>query len=318
MNHQPPLPTYTDVEEAARRIATLIHRTPILTNAGVDNLLEAQVFFKCENFQRVGAFKFRGACNAVFSLEDEHIRNGVATHSSGNHAAALALAAKLRGVPAFVVMPLNSSSVKIEAVKSYGAEIIFCEPTLEARESMLEQVVARTNASFVHPYNNRFVIAGQATAAKELCESVPGLDMLIAPVGGGGLLSGSALSTRALSPVAMMLGAEPEGADDAARSLREGRIIPAENPQTIADGLRTSLGSLTFEIIKSNVHAIHTAPDSAIIDAMRLIWQRMKIIVEPSSAVPLAILLFNKIATKGKRIGIILSGGNVDLDHLPW
>ena len=318
MNHQLPLPTYTEVEEAAKRIAPFIHRTPTLTNVGIDNLLEAQVFFKCENFQKVGAFKFRGACNAVFSLDDECIRNGVATHSSGNHAAALALAAKYRGVPAFVVMPSNSSSVKIEAVKSYGAEIIFCEPTLEARESTLEQVVARTNASFIHPYNHPFVIAGQATAAKELLESVPELDMLIAPVGGGGLLSGSALSAHALSRETIVLGAEPEGADDAARSMREGRIIPSDNPQTIADGLRTSLGSLTFEIIKSNVHAIHTVPDSAIINAMRLIWQRMKIIVEPSSAVPLAILLDNKIATKGKRIGIILSGGNVDLDHLPW
>ena len=318
MNHQLPLPTYTDIEEAAQRIAPFIHRTPTLTNAGIDNLLEAQVFFKCENFQKVGAFKFRGACNAVFSLDDECIRNGVATHSSGNHAAALALAAKHRGVPAFVVMPTNSSSVKIEAVKSYGAEIIFCEPTLEARESTLEQVVASTNASFIHPYNNPFVIAGQATAAKEVLESVPELDMLIAPVGGGGLLSGSALSAHALSRETIVLGAEPEGADDAARSMREGRIIPSDNPQTIADGLRTSLGSLTFEIIKSNVHAIHTVPDSAIIYAMRLIWQRMKIIVEPSSAVPLAILLVNKIATKGKRIGIVLSGGNVDLDHLPW
>ena len=318
MNHQLPLPTYPDVEEAAPRIAPFIHRTPTLTNAGIDNLFEAQVFLKCENFQKVGAFKFRGACNAVFSLDDECIRNGVATHSSGNHAAALALAAKYRGVPAFVVMPTNSSSVKIEAVKSYGAEIIFCEPTLEARESTLEQVVARTNASFIHPYNNPFVIAGQATAAQELIESVPELDMLIAPVGGGGLLSGSALSAHALSRETIVLGAEPEGADDAARSMREGRIIPSDNPQTIADGLRTSLGALTFEIIKSNVHAIHTVPDSAIIYAMRLIWQRMKIIVEPSSAVPLAILLVNKIATKGKRIGIILSGGNVDLDHLPW
>lgn len=276
------------------------------------------MFFKCENFQKVGAFKFRGACNAVFSLSETETKKGVATHSSGNHAAALTLAARMRGSTAYIVMPKTAPVVKKQAVEGYGARITFCEPTLQSRESTLEKVVAETGATFIHPYNDYRIIAGQATAALELLEAFPDLDLVMTPVGGGGLLSGTALTVSSLSPKTAVFGAEPEGADDACRSLKEGKIIPSANPKTIADGLLTSLGDKTFPIIQKYVKQILIASDDAIVAAMRYIWERMKIIVEPSAAVPLAALLEKRASISGKRIGIILSGGNVDLSNLPW
>ncbi len=310
--------TINEIREAARRITHYIHRTPVLTCSAIDDQAGCNLFFKCENFQKVGAFKMRGATNAVFSLSDDNVAKGVATHSSGNHAQALALAARLRGVPAYVVMPTSAPEVKRLAVAGYGAEIIDCEPTLQAREETLNKVVERTGAVFVHPYNNEKIIAGQGTAALELLEDQPNLDVVMAPVGGGGLLSGTALATRALAPDARIIAAEPSGADDAARSFAAGHIIPSVHPNTVADGLLTSLGELTFPIILDHVEIIWTVDDAAIIAAMRLIWERMKIIVEPSSAVCLAALLQHKGEMKDFNIGIIISGGNVDLDHLPW
>ena len=309
---------FSDITAAADRIASLVHRTPVLTCSAIDERVGARLFFKCENFQKVGAFKMRGASNAVFSLTDEEAARGVATHSSGNHAQALALAAKLRGVPAFVVMPRGAPAVKRNAVAGYGAEIIECEPTLAARESTLEQVVQRTGATFIHPYDNERIIAGQGTAALELLQEIPDLDVVMAPVGGGGLLSGTALTTAALAPDARVIAAEPKGADDAARSLAAGRIIPSVNPDTVADGLLTSLGELNFPIIQKHVSAIWTVADDRILDALRLIWERMKILIEPSSAVCLAAALDNRQELAGRRVGIIISGGNVDLDRLPW
>ncbi|GAB4379139.1 MAG: pyridoxal-phosphate dependent enzyme [Calditrichia bacterium] len=281
-------------------------------------MVGARVFFKCENFQKVGAFKFRGAGNAIFSLSEEEAQRGVATHSSGNHAAAVSLAARIRNIPAYIVMPRTAPEVKKRAVGGYGGQIIFCEPTLASREQTLEQVVKDTGAVFIHPYNNEKVIAGQGTAALEFLQVVEDLDYLLAPVGGGGLISGSALTAQELSPRTRVVGVEPAGADDAWRSLKEGRIIPSVNPQTVADGLLTSLGTLTFPIIQKYVDQIVTVEDNRIIQAMRLIWERMKIIVEPSAAVPLAALLDGKLKVSGKRVGIIISGGNVDLEKLPW
>jgi threonine dehydratase len=281
-------------------------------------MVGASLFFKCENFQKAGAFKIRGACNAVLSLSDAEASRGVATHSSGNHAAALALAARWRAVPAYVVMPENASNIKKRAVAAYGANIFFCKPTLEAREETLARVVDSTGAAFVHPYNDVRVIAGQGTASLELCEDVPGLDAVTAPVGGGGLLSGTALAVSAVSSKTKIIGAEPEQADDAYRSLLAGRIVPSGNPQTIADGLRTSLGDLTFAVIQKHVEHIVTASEEEITEAMRIVWERMKIIIEPSAAVPLAALLTMRMDLSGKRVGVILSGGNVDLDMLPW
>lgn len=295
-----------------------MHRTPVLTCATLDLMAGASLFFKCENFQKVGAFKMRGAANAVFSLTDQEAARGVATHSSGNHAQALALAARLRGIPAHIVMPSTAPAVKRAAVAGYGAEIITCEPTLEARESTLADVVARTGAAFIHPYDNDRIIAGQGTAAMELLEDVPDLDLVMAPVGGGGLLSGTALATRAMAPGARIIAAEPSGADDAARSLKAGSIFPSVHPDTVADGLLTSLGQRNFSIITSHVEGIWTVADPAIIAAMKLTWERMKIIIEPSSAVCLAALLERPDQVAGLRVGIILSGGNVDLDKLPW
>jgi len=281
-------------------------------------MCDAELFFKCENFQKAGAFKIRGATNAVFALGDEEASQGVATHSSGNHAAALALAAHWRGIKAYVVMPENASEVKRDAVANYGAEIIFCRPTLEAREEGLDKIVDRTGATFIHPYNDYRVISGQGTAALELCEEIQDLDIVMSPVGGGGLLSGTAIAVSAISPKAHVIAAEPERADDAYRSLQAGRIIPANNPDTIADGLRTSLGDLTFPIIRRYVKEIVTVSEEGIVKAMRYVWERMKIIVEPSAAVPLGALLTKRIELPGKRIGVILSGGNVDLANLPW
>jgi threonine dehydratase len=278
----------------------------------------AELFFKCENLQKVGAFKFRGAANTVFSLSEKEASAGVATHSSGNHAQALALAARLRGIPAHIVMPENSPKVKVAAVRGYGARIVFCAPTQKDREQTLERVVAETGATFIHPYNNPGIIAGQGTCALELLEQVSDLDLVMAPVGGGGLLSGTALSCHYLRPDVRVIAGEPKGADDAFRSLRDGRIYPSENPQTVADGLRTSLGTLTFPIIRRYVERIVTVEEESIVAAMRHVWERMKVLIEPSAAVPLAAILEGGIETGGKRIGIILSGGNVDLDSLPW
>lgn len=314
----PERPTIDDIREAARRIQPFVHRTPVYRCITLNKLLGAELFFKCENFQKGGAFKIRGATNAVFSLNDKEASKGVATHSSGNHAAAIALAARWRGISAHVVMPHNAPDVKKKAVAGYGAKITPCQPTLEAREKTLGEVVERTGATFVHPYNDYRVISGQGTAAMELCEEIPDLDMVIAPVGGGGLLSGTAIAASALSPDTQVFGAEPEQADDAFRSLKAGRIIPSDHPDTIADGLRTSLGDLTFPIIQDRVKDIVTVSEEDIVKGMRYIWERMKIIVEPSSAVPLAVLLAQGMASSGKRIGLILSGGNVDLANLPW
>jgi threonine dehydratase len=312
------IPDIETIRKAAQRVKPFINRTPVLTCKSLNQMVGAQLFFKCENFQKVGAFKFRGATNAVFSLLNEEANRGVATHSSGNHAQALALAARNRGVKAHIVMPNNSSKVKIKAVQGYGGNVIFCEPTLRARETTLEQVVKDTGATFIHPYNDYRVIAGQATCALELLEEVKNLDVVMAPVGGGGLLSGTALAVSNLSPHTRVIAAEPEGADDTYRSFYEGRIIPSVNPKTIADGLLTSLGDKTFPIIRKYVHQIVTVSEDAIISSMRLIWERMKIVIEPSAAVPFGALFENKINLKGKRIGIIISGGNVDLDRLPF
>ena len=311
-------PTIKELRQAAARIRPYTHRTPALTYTGINRMCDGEIFFKCENFQKAGAFKIRGATNAVFCLEQEEALQGVATHSSGNHGAALALAATWRGIKAYVVMPENAPTVKQHAVTEYGAEIIFCKPTLEAREETLADVVTRTGAAFIHPYNDYRVISGQGTAALELCEDISDMDMVMTPVGGGGLLSGTALAVSALSPNTQIIGTEPEKADDAYRSFHAGRIIPANNPVTIADGLRTSLGSLTFPIIRKRVKDILTVSEKDIISAMRLIWERMKIVVEPSAAVPLGALLTRARQFSGKRIGIILSGGNVDLGRLPW
>ena len=312
------LPTFAEIVDAHRKIMDHIHKTPVMTSQGINRLLDAEIFFKCENFQKVGAFKFRGATNAVLSLADDEVKRGVATHSSGNHAAALALAAQIRGARSYIVMPENSPNVKKRAVAGYGAEIRFCKPTLDAREQGLEQVVSETGAAFIHPYNNHRVICGQGTAALELITQVEELDIVLAPVGGGGLLSGTATAVKGGSSKAKVIGAEPEAADDAYRSFRSGKLIPADNPKTVADGLRTSLAPLTFDIIMDKVDDIITTKESTIIDAMRLIWERMKIVVEPSAAVPLAALMDNKLDVSGKKVGIILSGGNVDLDNLPF
>jgi threonine dehydratase len=314
----PALPDFDSVLEAAQRIQPYVHRTPVLTCSSLDRMVGAQLFFKGENFQKVGAFKFRGACNAVFSLSDEEASQGVGTHSSGNHAAALALAARLRGVPAFIVMPKNASQVKKAAVAGYGAEIFPCEPTEAGRAERMAEVLKETRATFIHPSNDPLVIAGQGTAALELLEEVPDLDVMLAPVGGGGLLSGTALAVAGRSPDTRIIGAEPEGADDAYRSLQEGRIIPSVNPQTVADGLLTSLGDNTFAIIKERVGQVVTVSEEAIIAGMRHVWERMKIVIEPSAAVPVGALLEGKVDLSGLRIGVILSGGNVDLDNLPW
>jgi threonine dehydratase len=312
------LPTFNDVKEAHQRIRPYIHRTPVLTSQSVNHLLGAELFFKCENFQKVGAFKFRGACNAVFSLTEKEASKGVGTHSSGNHAAAVALASRLRGIQARIVMPVTAPDIKKKAVAGYGAEITYCAPTLEARETTLQKLMDEYGITEIHPYNNFLVISGQGTAAKELIEDVGDLDIIMTPVGGGGLLSGTALSAKALLPNCRIIAAEPAGADDACRSFHAGHIIPSTQPKTIADGLLTSLGEMNFAIIQHSVDDIVTVSEEAIIKAMRMIWERMKIIIEPSSAVPVAALLEKKIQPKGQKIGIILSGGNVDLGNLPF
>ena len=311
-------PTLTDIRAAAERIRPYAHRTPVLTCQSLDEKVGAQVFLKCENFQKVGAFKFRGACNAVYSLTDEEAARGVSTHSSGNHAQALALAARMRGIPAYIVMPSNAPQVKKDAVAGYGGQITFCEPTLAARESTLARIVAETGAEVVHPYNDVRVIAGQGTATLELLEEVPDLDVVIAPVGGGGLLSGTSIAAKGLDPRIRVIAGEPEMADDAWRSMQADRIIPSENPKTIADGLLTSLGTLTFPIVRENVEQIVTVSEAGIVASMKFIWERAKIIIEPSSAVAVGVLWERNIDLTGLKVGVILSGGNVDLGKLPW
>ena len=306
------------IRAAHERIRPHIHRTPVLSSPALDAAVGAQLFFKCENLQRVAAFKARGACNAVLSLSAAEAKQGVVTHSSGNHGAALAWAARSRGIPAWIVMPSNAAQVKLDAVRGFGGTIRFCEPTVAAREAACAAVEAETGATLVHPYNDWSVIAGQGTAALELLEDEPGLDAVITPVGGGGLLSGTAIAAKGLRPSIKVYGAEPSGADDAYRSLRAGHIIPQTDPHTIADGLRSSLGDKTFAVLSSTVDQIETASEEAIVRAMRLLWDKLKMIVEPSSAVPLAMLLERKISLDKLRVGVILSGGNVDLDRLPW
>ena len=308
----------TDIRDAAQRIKSYIHRTPVLTNESLNRIVGANVFLKCENFQKVGAFKFRGACNAVFSLSDEEAARGVCTHSSGNHAQALALAAKMRGIPAYIVMPNNAPAVKKNAVAGYGGQITFCAPTLEAREATLRRVYERTGANVVHPYNDERVIAGQGTAAMELLEDVPDLHVIITPVGGGGLLSGTAIAATGVKKGIRVIAGEPEMADDAYRSLQTGAIVPSVKPQTIADGLLTSLGTQTFPIVQQSVEQIVTVSEQGLIDSMRFIWERAKIVIEPSAAVAVGVLWERKLDLTGLRVGVILSGGNVDLERLPW
>jgi threonine dehydratase len=310
--------TLSDIHQAAKRIHPYALRTPVLTCKSLDQQVGAQVYLKCENFQKVGAFKFRGACNAVFSLSTQEASRGVSTHSSGNHAQALALAAKLRRIPAYIVMPDNAPAVKKAAVAGYGGKITFCEPTLEAREAILAKVVEETGSEVIHPYNDERVIAGQGTAALELLEDVPDLDVIVAPVGGGGLLSGTSIAAMEIKAGIRVIGAEPEMADDAYRSKQAGKIIPSVHPKTIADGLLTSLGILTFPIIRERVERIVTASETGIIESMKFVWERAKIVIEPSAAVAVAVLWERKIDLGGLKIGVILSGGNVDLEKLPW
>jgi threonine dehydratase len=306
------------IRAAARRIAGSVRQTPVLRCPELDAELDGEVHFKCENFQEMGAFKLRGASNAVLSLPDAALKKGVATHSSGNHGTALALAAQRRGVPACVVMPDNASAYKKRAVAAYGAKIIYCEPTQAGREAALAKYVAETGASVVHPYNDATVMAGQGTAALELHEQVPDLDLVLAPLGGGGLLSGTAVATRAVAPKAKVIGVEPLGADDAWRSLKAGRIEPVAHPDTVADGLRATIGPLTFAVLRVEIDEVVRVEEQDILDAMRYVWERMKIVIEPSAAVPLAALRRGLVPVSGRRAGIILSGGNVDLDQLKW
>lgn len=315
---RPEIPTLADIREAAGRIKPYANRTPVHASRSLNDIFGGELFFKCENLQCVGAFKFRGACNAVFSMTDDETARGVATHSSGNHAAALALAARIRGIPSYIVMPENTPRVKIAAVRGYGAEITFCKSSLAAREITLTEVVKQTGAAFIHPYNNSRIIAGQGTAALEFIEDVHHLDLLLVPVSGGGLISGSSLVATALLPSVRVIGVEPEGADDASRSFKEGKLVTIDHPRTIADGLLASLCERTFSIIQKHVHDIVTVSDESIIQGMRLIWERMKLVIEPSAAVTIAALLEKKVQIQGKKVGIILSGGNVDLDTLPW
>jgi threonine dehydratase len=310
--------TWPLIEEARTRLAGKVTVTPVLTSSTLDGLSGARLHFKCENFQKGGAFKARGATNAVFSLPENAARRGVATHSSGNHGAALARAAALRGIRAYIVMPDNTAQAKRAAVARYGAEVTWCAPTQAARESAVRQVLAATGATLIHPYDDFLVMAGQATAALELLDAVPELEVLLCPVGGGGLISGSAVAAKSLNPAIRVIGVEPAGADDAARSLKAGRIVPVEHPNTIADGLRATVGERPLAEIRRLVEDIITVTDAAIVRAMRQLWEVMKIVVEPSGAVPYAALLDAPPALRGRRIGIIVSGGNLDLDHLPW
>jgi len=311
-------PTEEDIISAQQRIKNQIHRTPILTSKSLNEIFGCQMFLKCENFQKVGAFKFRGASNAVLCLADNELKNGVVTHSSGNHAAALSLAAKMKNIPAFIVMPRTAPEIKKTAVAGYGAKITFSEPTVKSREETAAKIIEETGATFIHPYDNYTIIAGQATCAKEVFEEINDLDFLISPVGGAGLVSGSCLSAKYFSPQTKVIGAEPKGADDAFRSLRDKTIYPSVNPNTICDGLLTQLCDKTYSILNKYLSEIITVDDSSTLKAMKLIWERMKIIVEPSSAITLGVVLDNPEKFSGKKIGLILSGGNVALNKLLW
>lgn len=312
------LPSLSDIKRAHQRISRYIIHTPVMTSKNIDDIAGCQLFFKCENFQKVGAFKMRGAANAIFSYRPEDRVNGFACHSSGNHGQAVALAAKLADSKAYVVMPENASKVKINAVKGYDAEVIFCKPNDASRMQTCEDVIRETGASLIHPFNDYNIIAGQATAAKELIEDVEHLDTVIAPVGGGGLAAGTALISHYLDPnMAVYLG-EPEAVDDAYQSLKAGKIIPNKSTDTIADGLKTTIGQKNFEILKNHVKEVFTVSEEEIIQAMKLIWERMKIVIEPSCAVPFAAILKNKVVFEGKNVGVILTGGNVDLSKLPF
>lgn len=306
------IPTRTDIEQAHERIRPYIHQTPVLTSAGIDEQAGCQIFFKCENFQKIGAFKARGAMNAALNLSESERQKGVATHSSGNHAQALARAAKILGTASYIVMPRTAPDVKKRGVRAFGGQIFECEPTLQARESTLAEVIAKTGATEIHPFNNYDVMAGQATAAKELFEEIPALDFLLTPVGGGGLLSGTALAALYFSPTTSVVAGEPEGADDTYRSMKSGSIETSQ-ANSVADGLLTSLGDKTFPLICQHVKDVITVSDREIVHAMRLVWERLKVIIEPSCAVPLAAVLKQPGTFAGKRVGIILSGGNVDL-----
>lgn len=312
------LPTFEDVQMAQVRIKPYIHRTPVLTSRYFDRLIGAELFFKCENFQKAGVFKARGASNAVFGLSDEQAAKGVASHSSGNHALSLSYAAACRGIKATVVMPRTAPEAKKAAVRGYGGEVLECDPSTAAREAMLEEVIARTGADFVHPYNNHRVIAGQGTCSLELHEEVGALDCLVAPIGGGGMISGTCLALSHVSPKTRIYAAEPKNADDVYRSFHAGKIIEDDAPQTIADGLKVSLRPRTWHFVSTYVTDVLLATEEEIVEAMYLTWQRMKIVIEPSSAVPLAVILKNKQLFAGQRIGVILTGGNVDLKKLPW
>ena len=310
----------TAVRAAAKRIASCVHRTAVMTCGTLDELAGRQLFFKCEIFQKTGSFKFRGACNAVLSLPDDQARRGVVTHSSGNHAQALALAAKLRGVEAHIVMPRTTHAVKRNAVEGYGGKFYLCEPTLVARQTLVAEVAERTGAVLIPPYDHPDIIAGQGTAVLELLEQVDDLDAVIAPVGGGGLMSGTSVAARGLNPDIRLFAAEPAGANDAARSMAAGKLIPQTGPDTICDGLLTSLGDLTWPIVRDHVERVMTPDDDEIINAMRLTWERAKLLVEPSAAVAVAVALSDEFKSLAdlSRVGVILSGGNADLDNLPW
>jgi threonine dehydratase len=311
-------PDINDVREAHRLIAPHIHRTPVMTSCSLNEIAGASLFFKCENFQRTGSFKMRGATNAVFSLSEAEASRGVVTPSSGNHGAALALAARIRGIAAWVVMPKNAPMVKRQAVEAYGGKVTLCEPTIRSRQETAAAVQAQTGAVLIHPYDNDKIIAGQGTATLELMEEIPDLDVVIAPVSGGGLLSGTSIAAKGMRPQIRVVGGEPKNADDAFQSLRAGHIVPLDHSDTIADGLRASLAPRTFAILSRNVDEVSLVAESEIVAAMRLIWERMKIVVEPSGAVSAAPALNRRIGADGRRIGIILSGGNVDLGSLPF
>ncbi len=312
------IPTFDVVIAAHERIKPYIHRTPVLTSSYLNALTGAELFFKCENFQKAGAFKVRGASNAVFGLHEDQLAKGVATHSSGNHALSLSYAAGRRGIPCSVVMPRTAPQAKKDAVRGYGGRIVECEPSTSSREAVFAQVQAETGADFVHPYNDPRVIAGQATCSRELLEQVPGLDAMVAPIGGGGMISGTCLTLSTLVPGMDIYAAEPKNADDACRSFKAGEIIADDAPETVADGLKVPLKDLTWHFVKTHVSDVFTATEDEIIEAMKLIWKRMKIVIEPSSAVPLATILANPAVFKGRRVGVIITGGNVDLDKLPW
>lgn len=312
------IPTFDDVLAARARIAEHVHVTPVMTSSYINALVGAELFFKCENLQKAGAFKARGASNAVFGLSDAQAAKGVATHSSGNHGTCLSYAAGQRGIPCTVVMPRTAPQAKKDAVRGYGGRVVECEPSTSSREAVFAEVVAASGAEFVHPYNDPRVIAGQATCSMELTEQVEGLDAVVAPIGGGGMISGTCLALSHLAPGVKIYAAEPKQADDAARSFKAGHIIADDAPETVADGLKVPLKELTWHFVQRHVSDILTAEEDEIVEAMKLIWKRMKLVVEPSSAVPLAVILKNRALFRGKRIGVIVTGGNVDLDKLPW